>query len=158
MLSIIVACDDNFGIGLKNQLPWHFPEDLRYFKEKTLHHQVAMGRKTFDSIGRPLPQRKNIVFTKELKEQEGHNLIFVSDMLNYFKLHQYTTEEIFVIGGAEVYRQALPFCQKIYMTHVEGTYEVDTYFPPILWNNYNIIEKKIVEKLIFAVYERKSDE
>ena len=129
MISIIVAVAHNGVIGDKNALLWHISEDLKYFKGLTTGHPVVMGRKTWESIGRPLHNRTNVVLTREARTFEGartaHSLkeavaMFAPD------------EEVFVIGGAQIYAEALPVADRLYLTRVEHDYEGDTRFP--VWN------------------------
>ena len=156
MLSIIVAMANNNIIGKDNQLIWHLPADLRHFKNLTTGHTIVMGRKTYESIGRPLPNRKNIVITQNTDYQaEGckilHNKGTIS--LDLLKDLDLTKQEIFIIGGAEIYRQFLPFVDKIYLTEVKGTFEGDTFFPEIdqkQWKETSRISHQIDEKNAFA--------
>ena len=155
-LSIIVAMDENRLIGKNNTIPWHFSKDLKYFKRVTEGHKVVMGRKTYESIqstlGGPLPNRENVVFSRTKTSIEGATLI--RDAGKYLQTGQDQGEEIFVIGGAVIYHLALPYADTLYITHIEGEYEGDTYFPEI---DMSLFEKTKEEKdgpLVFAVYER----
>lgn len=128
-VSIIVAHDQNRGIGKKNQLLWHIPEDLRRFKRLTTGQVIIMGQKTLESIGRALPKRTNIVLTHRIGfEPEGclvaHSLEKALELAT-----QHEPEEIFFIGGGQVYQQALSLADRLYLTIVEGKYDADTYFP-----------------------------
>jgi dihydrofolate reductase len=127
-LSIIVATDKNHGIGVNNQLPWHLPEDLAHFKRTTSGHPILMGRKTFDSIGRPLPKRQNIVITRNANwTHEGVNTVTsIQDALTLVE-----GQTAFVIGGAEIYQQALAFAQQLIVTEIQQTYQCDAFFPKI---------------------------
>ncbi len=126
MVSIIVAIAANGTIGSNNSLLWHITEDLRYFRQTTSGHAVVMGRKTYDSIGRPLPNRHNVVITRQDIEIEGcsvvHSLEQALELLA-------AEEEIFIIGGGEIYSAALPLADKLYLTRVQWPYEGDTKFP-----------------------------
>jgi len=128
MISFIVAMDENRTIGRENQLPWHLPEDLKFFKRVTMGHSIAMGRKTHESIGRVLPGRENIVITRqEGYQSEGCTMFYsVEEFVNYCRV---VDDEIFVIGGAEIYRQALPLADIIHLTVVHGIFEGDAFFP-----------------------------
>ena len=121
----IVAMSSNRVIGKDGKLPWHLPEDLKFFKEKTLGHTLLMGRKTFDSIGRPLPKRRNIVLSRYKEPVEGLEVIE-----NLDELICADGEEIFVIGGAQVFEMMLPKCEGLYLTWIEQPYEGDVLFPP----------------------------
>jgi dihydrofolate reductase len=127
-LSIIVATDKNRGIGINNQLPWHLPEDLAHFKRTTSGHPILMGRKTFDSIGRPLPKRQNIVITRNADwRHEGVDTVTsIQDALSLV-----VGQTAFVIGGAEIYQQALAFAQQLIVTEIQQTYQCDAFFPRI---------------------------
>jgi dihydrofolate reductase len=127
-LSIIVATDKNHGIGINNQLPWHLPEDLAHFKRTTSGHPILMGRKTFDSIGRPLPKRQNIVITRNANwAHDGVDTVTsIQDALSLV-----TGQTAFVIGGAEIYQQALAFAQQLIVTEIQQTYQCDAFFPKI---------------------------
>lgn len=126
-LSIIAAMSKNKVIGKDNQLPWHLSEDLKRFKQITMGHPVIMGRKTFESLGRPLPGRENIILTRDPHFQaEGIRLIHGMNELNEF---QNDKKEYFVIGGAEVYAQTLPLVRKLYLTIIQDVFEGDSFFP-----------------------------
>lgn len=128
-LSIIVAVAKNYAIGNKNQLLWHISEDLKRFKTITMGMPVIMGRKTYESIGKPLPGRKNIIITRntELRIEgcECHTTLEAAiDACKEFK-------EVFIIGGGEIYKQTLSIADKLYLTVVDNAYEADAFFPEI---------------------------
>lgn len=128
MLSIIAAVAENGTIGDRNRLLWHISEDLRHFKSLTTGHPVIMGRKTFESLGRPLPNRENVVITRQAIEIPGCRTVHsLDEALALFA--QRREEELFVIGGAQIYAQALPLADRLYLTRVEHPYEGDTHFP-----------------------------
>lgn len=127
-LSIIVATDKKNGIGIKNQLPWHLPEDLAHFKRTTSGHTIIMGRKTFDSIGRALPNRHNVVISRNTEWQHD-NVSCYSSIEDAVKSIQDT--EAFVIGGAQIYDQALHLAQKLIVTEIQDEFECDAFFPRI---------------------------
>jgi len=130
MVSVIVAVAQNGVIGSENKLIWHISEDLKRFKAITTGHPVIMGRKTFESLGRPLPNRRNIVVTRNPHyPDEG---IEVADSLGEAMGMFSKDEEVFIIGGAEIYRQSMPFADRFYLTVVHHDYEGDTHFPE--WN------------------------
>ncbi len=133
LISLIVAIDENNGIGYQNKLPWGYglKADLKRFKELTTGHTVIMGRKTFESIGRPLPNRNNILLTRDTGfKAEG---VEIADALEKaISLAQRGGEtEAFIIGGANIFEQALPLANKIYLTRVHGQFPADTFFPKI---------------------------
>lgn len=128
-LSMIVAVDETRAIGKDNRLLWHIPEDLKRFKELTTGHAVIMGENTYHSIGRPLPNRTNIVVTLDQTLALPGCLVVHSldEALSVAREHE--REEIFVMGGASIYRQFLPMIDRLYLTLVSGKHEADTFFP-----------------------------
>lgn len=133
-ISLIVAVSENNVIGNDNALPWHLPADLKHFKTLTMGKPLIMGRKTFQSIGRALPGRLNIVVTTGQKEFEGATRCSsLEDALNVAKQAALESgaEEIMIIGGAHVYKQALPIAQRLYLTRVHTNVDGDTSFPEI---------------------------
>lgn len=140
LLSIIVAMAKNRVIGNKGKIPWHLPEDLKRFKQLTMGHPIIMGRKTFDSIGKPLPGRTNIVITRN--KQFSAQGVVRADNLDDAIRKAGGQNEIFVIGGAEIYREALPRADKIYLTLIEQEFEGDTFFPEVeLEKEFRIVEE-----------------
>jgi dihydrofolate reductase len=135
ILSIIAALSKNRVIGINNQLPWKIPEDLKRFKEITMGHPVVMGRKTFESIGKPLPGRKNIVLTRGEFKFPGVEVVQTFDQA-IGNAKSEVTDECFIIGGAQIYELALPKIQKLYLTVIDKEVEGDAYFPEIIWKNY----------------------
>ncbi|HEY4502747.1 MAG TPA: dihydrofolate reductase [Candidatus Paceibacterota bacterium] len=129
-ISIIAALStSNRALGKNNQLLWHISEDLRRFKELTEGHPVIMGRKTFESIGKPLPNRTNIVITRNPEFRADSLLITSSFAEALSKAREREKKEIFVMGGAQIYTQALPFADKLYLTLINDKKEADTFFP-----------------------------
>lgn len=127
-LAIIVAAARNGVIGRNNQLPWHLPQDLKYFKAVTLGKPVIMGRKTYESIGRPLPGRTNIVVTRD-HSWSAEGVEVVHGFEEALAVAQGSNAaEVMVIGGAEIYKEALPLAQRIYLTQIEASPEGDAYF------------------------------
>lgn len=171
MISIIVAVAANNAIGRGNRLLWHLSQDLKYFKEVTTGHPVVMGRKTYESIGRPLPGRRNIVLTRsgklgnvQIKNPATTTLEAISGIEEFLKLAQEAPqEEFFIVGGGELYRTMLPYADKLYITHIEATVEdADTFFPqiePEIWSlercsqRYSDQENNL--EFRFALYTRK---
>lgn len=140
MISLIFAMDRNRLIGQNNQLPWHLPADLQYFKRVTTGHTVIMGRKTYESIGKPLPGRKNWVISRQQPLQlEGCTTFSsVAELLNALEAQ----EEAFVIGGAEVYRQFFPFADRLYITQLDEAFTGDTYFPEFSFDEWRLIQSE----------------
>ena len=128
-LSLIAACSRNRVIGVANRLPWNLPDDLKYFKEKTSGHPVIMGRKTFESIGRPLPKRLNLVITRQ-RDYVREGVTVVASLESAIQAARLSgAEEAFVIGGAEIYAQALARADRLYLTLVNAETQGDAYFP-----------------------------
>ena len=126
MVSIIVAVAENGVIGDKSTLLWHISEDLKHFKAVTTGHPVIMGRKTYESLGRPLPNRTNVVITRQQVEIPGCRVVHsLGEAVALFP----GDDEVFVIGGAQIYAQALPLADRFYLTRVFRAYEGDTHFP-----------------------------
>ncbi|CAG7627908.1 Dihydrofolate reductase [Paenibacillus solanacearum] len=126
-VSFIFAMDETRGIGIDNKMPWYLPNDFAYFKSKTLGHTVLMGRKTFDSLGgKPLPKRRNVVLTRDPSfSAEGIETVrTVEEAMEYGR----GEEELFVIGGSEVFRLFLPYADRMYVTEIAHRFRVDTYF------------------------------
>lgn len=140
MLSLIVAVDENNLIGNKNQLPWHLPADLKYFKSLTTGHPIIMGRKTFQSIGKPLPNRRNIIITRN-KNFVAEGCEFFFDLKEAIK-SCITNQECFVIGGAELFRMALPIADRLYLTKIHHSFEGDTHFPAIKNVDWELISEE----------------
>ncbi len=158
MIALIVAMDQHGLIGKDNTLPWHYPEDLKYFKKTTLNHTVVMGRKTYDAIvsklNKPLPNRDNVVLTTQNKPFKGARVIHnLSAYLETIPEDQ----TVFIIGGRTVYQAALPFVDRLYMTHINQTFEGDTYFPDYDKTLFQEIKRNTAGDLTFSVYERKDD-
>ena len=128
-VTLIVAMTDDGVIGVDGQLPWRLPEDLRRFKAATLGKPVVMGRKTFESIGRPLPQRHNIVLTRQIGLSLADAAVTVVPTLDAALQAAGDASEVMIIGGAEIYRLALPFAQRILLTRVHAEVRGDTHFP-----------------------------
>lgn len=128
MISLMVAHDPNYVIGKDNALPWHIPEDLAYFKKHTVGKGMVMGRNTFESIGRPLPKRRNIIITRNKDYQaEGADVVHTID--DAIHLAEEAHEEVMVIGGEQIFRSVLPIADRLYITLIHKNFEGDTYFP-----------------------------
>lgn len=150
-LIAIVAMAANRVIGRNGTLPWHYPEDLKFFKRTTLGHPILMGRTTFESIGRPLPGRQNIVLSRTLEPRAGITVIrHVSELPAACP----GAETIFVIGGAQVYAELLPVCDGLYLTLVKKEYEGDTFLPAFEEGFEWKETLETTEDLEFRYYER----
>ncbi len=130
-LSLLVAMAKNRVIGRNNKLPWHLPADLKHFKFLTMGQTIVMGRKTYESIGKPLPGRANIIVTRQTGyEVPGTTVVnSIDDALLICERTRPISGEIFIIGGEELYRQTLKICQRIYITEIQRDFEGDAYFP-----------------------------
>ncbi len=129
IISLIAAVAENNVIGCEGSLPWHLPDDLKFFKETTLHHHIIMGRKTLDSFGKPLRNRTHIVITRQRDfQREGVQVVHgLNEALDIARSHG--EEEAFVIGGGQIYREALPLADRLYITRIHQAFEGDTFFP-----------------------------
>jgi dihydrofolate reductase len=132
-VSAIVAMTENRVIGFQNRLPWHLPADLKYFKTVTTGHPIIMGRKTFESIGKPLPNRTNIILTRD-PHYQMNGCVIAPSVDTAIAAAAKESQEIFIIGGAEIYRQFLPRVERLYITLVHEEFDGDTFFP-MLDNN-----------------------
>lgn len=130
-LALIVAQAENRVIGLNNEMPWHLPEDLQYFKRVTLGEPIIMGRKTFESIGRPLPGRTNIVITRQTDWCADGAQVVASLEAAIECATQESPEEIMVIGGAQIYEASLPLVDRVYLTQIHQSFEGDAFFPEL---------------------------
>ncbi|MEO6347579.1 MAG: dihydrofolate reductase, partial [Aquaticitalea sp.] len=140
-LTLIVAAGENDAIGKENQLLWHLSDDLKRFKSLTSGHCMIMGRKTFESFVKPLPNRKHVVITRQKNYSVPENVIVVHDMKAALDLAK-GDQQPFVIGGGEIYKQAMPFANKIELTRVHESFDADTFFPKIdtpIWKETNSV-------------------
>lgn len=163
-ISFLFAMDEARGIGINNRLPWRLPADLAFFRKTTTGHTVLMGRKTYDSIGKPLPKRHNIVLTRDTGfSAEGVEVIHSPEEVakQYGWTGPRQDEELFVIGGAEVFRQLLPFADRMYVTEIAHRFEADTFFPEMDWSEWMAVsrvpgvkDEKNPYDYTFITYER----
>ena len=157
-LTIIVAADARRGIGFRNSLPWHLPEDLAHFKRTTSGHPVIMGRKTFDSLGRPLPNRRNIVVTRNT-DWRHDGIETVHSLDDAMRLVGATPS--FIIGGAQIYTEALPHVRRLIMTEIDKTFECDAFFPLVTTGQWEETARERFHSTqngfdyAFVTYERK---
>ena len=135
MLTLVYAQDQAGGIGYQNQLPWHLPNDLKFFKQVTLGHAILMGRKTFESIGRPLPKRTNIVLSRQPFEHDG---VIWKDSLESAVDFVRGSEEIMLIGGGQLFNEYLSQADRLYLTEIQTELDGDTFFPSINWDEWHI--------------------
>jgi dihydrofolate reductase len=141
-ITIVVAIAQNHAIGKDNQLLWNLPKDLKHFKDITTGHTVIMGRKTYDSVGKPLPKRRNIIITRQNITIDGCEVVSsIEDALALCA----DEEEVFVVGGAEIYRQSMHLVNRIYLTIVKKDFEADSFFPPINEKEWNTVAQENFE-------------
>jgi dihydrofolate reductase len=158
-VSVIAAVADNNAIGLDNGLPWHLPEDLKHFRSLTMGHHIIMGRKTYESLGRLLPGRTTVIVTRQTDYCIAGALV-AGSLEEAVSLCD-NDDEVFVIGGAELYKLALPTADKLYLTEVGGEFAADTFFPKYdkaAWRE--VARERLVSEgglaFSFVVYERQS--
>ena len=157
IVSLIAAvAEDNYAIGAENRLLWNIPEDLKRFRKLTLGHPIVMGRKTFESIGRVLPERTNIILSrKELVVKGAYVFSNLTEALEFCRDRK--EREVFIIGGAEIYRQTLPLADRLYITWVKGSYkDADAFFPDIEWREWRLVSEEKKNGYTFCIYERKA--
>lgn len=161
MISLIAAIGKNNELGKNNNLVWSMPKDLKYFREKTSGHPVIMGRKTFESIGRPMPKRRNIIITRDLKYKKD-GIEVVHSLEEALSLVNHKNEEIFIIGGEEIFKKSMNIADKLYITHIEAEdKDAGVFFPeiiPLVWNEVSHEEHKKDKEnpynYTFSAYER----
>lgn len=160
-LSIIVAASENNVIGINNHLPWHLPVDMKYFKDMTMGKPIVMGRKSFEELGRVLPGRPNIMITRQTDYTAEGLYIVPSLEAGIEKAKTFGTEEIFITGGGEIFKMALPIIDRLYLTRVHAEVSGDTYFPEFDPRGWKLVKNERHEKdekhayaLTFQVWER----
>ena len=154
MINIIVATANDNVIGSDNKLPWHSKEDLRYFKEKTSGHPIIMGRKTFESLPSLLPNRHHVVISRQANDNED-NVSWVNSMQEALLLATSLDKEVFFIGGGTVYKQALDYADRIYITRINLDVDGDTYFPDNL-EGFQLTSSVESERsgIVFEIYDK----
>jgi dihydrofolate reductase len=161
-ISIIAAVSDNYAIGNLNKLPWHLPADLKRFRQLTTNHTVVMGKRTFESLPNgPLPNRKNIVLTSIMSEGVNEGYFEADSLDDVFYLCE-KEEQVFIIGGTSIYKQTLDRVNSMYITWVHGTFNADTFFPEINFDEWKEVSREDFEAdeknpypYSFSTYERK---
>lgn len=160
-ISFIFAMDRNRAIGLNNRLPWHLPGDLKFFKTVTMGHPILMGRKTYDSIGKPLPGRRNVILTQNTEfRAEGCEVIHsVQEAVEAFQ-----GQELFVIGGAEIFRLFAKEVDRMYITFIEHEFEADTFISELDLSDWTLLSSEQGERneknpyeYYFRIYQRKQE-
>lgn len=163
MTTIVVAMGKNREIGVDNKLLWHLPKDLKHFKEITSGHPIVMGRKTYESIGKPLPNRTNIVVSRK-KDWFEEGILIVGSLKEALKFAKKIDENVFIIGGGNIYEQTIDLVDKLEVTLVDAELNADTFFPKIdekIWRKTDEICHEKDEKnnynFCFQTFERKSE-
>lgn len=149
-ISLIVAMTQNSVIGKDNAMPWHLPRDLQWFKQNTLNKPVIMGRKTFESIGKALPNRKNIVLSRQ--PFHAPNTIWSESLEQALALCE-QEPEIMIIGGGKLFTQALPLAGKLYLTEIQAVLDGDTFFPKLDMSCWHVIEDNTVQRDQNNIYD-----
>jgi dihydrofolate reductase len=165
-VALIAAFAQNLVVGINNSLPWHLPEDLKYFKRTTSGKAIIMGRKTYESIGRPLPNRTNIVVSRN-PNFSAEGVVMVTSLEEAVKHAENVNmingvEEVMIIGGAAIYQASLPMADRLYLTHVHANVEGDAYFPKIDLEQWEEVSREDFNKdesnpydYSFSVYDKK---
>lgn len=161
MLSIIVAVAKNNVIGKDNQLIWHLPEDLKRFKRLTTGHTIIMGRRTFESLGRVLPNRKHVILCNDKQINIDDENVEILPDISMLDKYKDSPEENFIIGGATIYRLLMPMADKMYVTHIDKEFDGDVYFPQIDEKEWKVVDEeegpddgKNTFKYKYVTYER----
>ena len=156
MLSIIVAVAKNNVIGKNNKLLWHLPEDLKRFKELTTGHMMIMGSNTFHSLGRVLPNRKHLVLTDKEETCDSDQVEFIYSLDDAIQ-YKDDNNENFVIGGASIYKQLMPYCNKLYVTEIDKEFDGDVYFPEINKTKWEEISREKHNSYDYVIYIKRND-
>jgi dihydrofolate reductase len=160
-LSHILAMSKNRVIGINNGLPWDIPEDMKFFKDKTKGHALIMGRKTFESLGHPLPNRLNVVVTRQKDYKPKNASVFsnIKDAIEFCKTQSSKYgDEIFIIGGGEIFKESMNLVDLIYLTLIDKEYPGDIFYPEVNLNEFDLIERRDREEPVpfsFLTYSRK---
>lgn len=140
-ISCIVAVSKNNVIGQNNQIPWYLPADLQYFKKKTIDHHIIMGRNCFDSIGKPLPKRTNVIVTRDTFFISSNCIVTHSIEEALHIAHKNGESEVFIIGGGQIYNQTIDLWDRLYLTEVDCHVEGDVHFPEIDFNEWKLVQE-----------------
>ncbi len=163
ILSLIVAADENNAIGIHNALPWHLPEDMKFFKRTTLGKPIIMGRKTFESLGKPLPGRLNIVLSRDTELSLPEGVLLFADLKSAIAHADGTgAEEAVILGGGEIFKQVMDTADRMYITRVHARLaEADTWFPTVdhthwklVWHEAHEADERHKYAFTFEQYER----
>ena len=160
MISLMVAHDPNRVMGVNNDLPWHIPEDLKYFKEQTMGKAMVMGRKTYESIGRPLPGRLSIVITRNPAYKAAPGVVVVTDLNEAVQKAKEYADEVMIIGGAEIFKLSMAIADRLYITEIHETFDGDTFFPEYdegwqLKETTEVMTSKTGTTFSYLIYDKK---
>jgi len=160
MITIIAAAGENNALGKDNDLVWHLPDDFKRFKKLTSGHYIIMGRKTFESFPKPLPNRTHVVISRQ-KNYNNENCIVAHNLKDALAFAE-EDEQAFIIGGGEIYKLGLPYAEKIELTRVHGEFEADAFFPELDLNDWELVNEEFHEKdekhnyaFTYLTYQRK---
>lgn len=157
MITCIVAMDEQAHIGFQGHMPWHIPEELYLFQQLTLHHTILMGRKTWESIGHPLPERKMLIASRTKHEYPYEQVQIVKDVTAILQYYQHSKEELMVCGGREIYQLSLPYAHRIYISIIKGIYPSDTSFPSYDESDFICMERIEYASFTWYYFQRKKD-
>lgn len=153
-VTIVAAVASNGVIGADGTLPWHLPDDLRRFKQLTLGHVLVMGRKTYESIGRPLPDRTTVVVTRNSAWRPAEGALVAASLPEALETAAAIDVEVFVVGGAQVYAEALPSADRLELTLVDAEPAGDVTFPDVDWGDWRELRRETGDGVAFVTYER----
>ena len=153
-VTILAAVARNGVIGVSGGLPWHLPDELRRFKERTMGHVLVMGRRTYESIGRPLPGRTTVVVTRQPEWRADPDVVVTAGLPEALTAARAIDDEVFVVGGAEVYAAALAHADRLELTHVDAAPEGDTAFPEVDWDEWREVSREPGDGWTAVTYER----
>lgn len=156
MITGIVAVAENFAVGKNGKLPWHYSPDLKFFKQTTAGHAIVMGRNTYESIGKPLPERLNIILSRSAKFERQPNLLVMQSREEILALEKFLTGDLFIIGGAKTYKTFQDAIEKWIVTEIPETVaDADVFMPPDFLNNFRLREiRKLEANLRVKILER----
>ena len=154
-VTLVAAVARNGVIGADGGIPWQLPGEQRLFKELTLGHVLVMGRKTYESIGRPLPERTTIVVTRQEDWKGAEGVLVAPSVPEAISLARTIDEEVFVVGGSQVYAEALPAADRLALTWVDAEPEGDVHFPDVEWDDWREVAREEHEGWVVASYERR---
>lgn len=143
IISLLVAADERGGIGYQNKLPWHLSADLKYFQRLTMGHHLVLGRRTYQSIGGPLPGRTMIILTRNPEFRADEGSLVAHSLPEAVEIAEQSGEsELFIIGGSSVFEESFPLADRIYLTRVHAEVEADTYLPDFAESDWRVVSKK----------------